>query len=93
MSDVAVEWVGMAARVKFGDSMLNSHRTRYTHCCALFNCLLFSTEEASGAISGRFVGLTASDEHVQFRDPRLNRYGEIRPKTVGVGIFDSFFSR
>ena len=34
--------------------------------------------------------LAVSDEFVKFRDPRLNRSGEILPKAVGCGIFDRF---
>ena len=48
VSDVAVDYVGMGVRVKFGDSMLNSGRiiqlfvgrTRFTQFCAGFNCIL-----------------------------------------------------
>ena len=48
-------------------------------------------EEASDAISGRFVGLTLPDECEKFRNPELNRSGEIPPEAVRNGIFDSLF--
>ena len=48
---VAVYYAGMNIRVKFGDSAFNSGliikffagRTRFTHCCAVFNWILHPT--------------------------------------------------
>ena len=39
------------------------------------------------------MGPTVPDKRVKFRDPKLNRSGEIRPKAVGcsiLGIFSNF---
>ena len=49
----------------------------------------YSRLEADGdVIYESFVRLTVPDQYVKFRDPRLNRSLEIRPETVGGGIFD-----
>ena len=47
---------------------------------------------ASDDMFGRFVGLTVPDKWVKFRDRRLNRSREIRPKSVESGIIDGFFA-
>ena len=39
-------------------------------------------EATSGVISDRFVRLIVADKSMKFRDPRLNRSGEIRPEAV-----------
>ena len=47
-------------------------------------------ETASDVISGKFDGPIVPDKCVKFRDPRLNRSGEIQPKAVGSSIFGRF---
>ena len=47
-------------------------------------------EEASGVISGRFVGPIVPDMCEKFGEPHSNRSREIPPEAVGRGIFDSF---
>ena len=74
-----------------------AYRTRFTHCCAIFNCKVIAfgsrIEVISGVISSTFVGPIVPDKHVKFCDPRLNRSREIPPEAeaVGGGIFDGFF--
>ena len=46
----------------------------------------------SDVICGRFVRLAVPDKCVKCRDPRLNRFPEIRPEAVERGIFDRFFN-
>ena len=48
-------------------------------------------ETASDVMSRRVVRLIVPDKAVKFRDPRLNRSRESRPKVVGGGIFDIRF--
>ena len=44
----------------------------------------------SSVLSSRFVWLIIPYKRVNFRDPRLNRSGEIQPKAVRCGIFCRF---
>ena len=73
VSGVAVNYVGMDVPAKFGDARLNSGRTRFTHFCTVFNCLLQPTGRASDVICGIFGRPTVPDKRLTFRDPRLNR--------------------
>ena len=50
------------------------------------------SETASCDRSDRFMRLIVPDKTFQFRDTCLNRYGEIRPKAIGGGIFDILFA-
>ena len=50
-------------------------------------------ETACGVISCKFLGLIVRVSAQKFRDPRLNRSGEIAPEAVGSGIFDCYFER
>ena len=98
LSGAAIGYVNVDVSVKLDDSTLNigqivrpfAGRTRFTHFCAVFNYSLRPTDDMSG-ISGRFVRLTVPNEPVKFRDPRLNRSGDIRPKAEGGGIFGRLF--
>ena len=60
------------------------------HLYAALNCSLQPT--GSSYSCHRFMRLAVADKWVQFRDPRFNRSGEIRPKAVGGGIFVCFLS-
>ena len=70
----------MDVRVEFGDSVLNSGRIIRLFAGApvirtfVQYLVAFSSpaEAASEVISSSFVGLTATDKSVKFRDPRLN---------------------
>ena len=82
---MAVDWVGVDVHVIFGDSTLIRGRiirliaswSRFTHM--QYSITVCSRlEAASDVISGWFMMLAVPDNRVQFRDPRLNRSGEIR---------------
>ena len=60
------------------------------HFYAVLNAFCSQLEAACDVLSGSFVRLIVPDNCVKFCDPRLNRSGEIRPKTIGGGIFDTF---
>ena len=70
---------------------LYASRTRFTHFCVVFNCILQLTGKAVDVISSRFVEPIVRDPPVKFRDLRWNCSREIPPEAVGGGIFDCFF--
>ena len=51
----------------------------------------YSRLDAAGdVISGRFLEQFILEKFPKFRDPCLNRSGEIQPRAVGCGIFGRF---
>ena len=83
--------------VKFGDFTVNSGRIiRLFDGCTFgepFTAFCGRPEVAADVISARFVRPIVPDRCVKFGDHSLNRFREIRPETIGGGIFDSFLSR
>ena len=63
-------------------------RTRFTHFCAVFNCILLQT--GNSAISGRFMRPAVPDKRVKFRYPHSKRSREIRLEAIRGGILDKF---
>ena len=50
-------------------------------------------EAAGDVVSCRFMNPIVLNRRIKLRDPRINSSGEIRPKAVRGGIFNSLFSR
>ena len=99
-SGVAVAYANMDVCVKFGDTRLSRAELfdsfpvgpvlRYF---VQYSIVLFAADRKQLAQSypaDRCIKPTVRDKCVKFRDPRLNRCGEIRPKAVRGGIFGCF---
>ena len=94
---MAVDWVGLAVAVKFGDSRLNIIRPNYSTICGPHRFTQFVQyliafcsphEAASDELSGRFVRAIVADKRIQFCDP--DHSGEIRPEATDV-VFSTVF--
>ena len=94
---MAVDYLGMGVRVKFGDSMLNSGRIirLFRRANPIYPLLFVSLTESSYQRHFWHIwggGQIVPDKHLKFRDPCLTRPREIPPEAVGGRIFDSFFA-
>ena len=94
ISSVAIHYVGVDVRVKFGDSSFRLTElfdslpaAPVLHTFVQYLIPVCSRQEAaSDVLSGRFVMLIVPDKSVAFCDLRFNRSGEIRSEAVGGGI-------
>ena len=89
----------MDARVKVGDSALNTCRFMLSSSPTApvlrtfvqdWIALSSRPQPADDTISRQFVRLAIADQRVYFHVIRLNRSPEIRPEGVGGGIVDRF---
>ena len=101
MTGVALVYVDVDVRAKFGNSRLNSGRIIrlfvcpdpfYALLCSFYLHFRVDREKTSDVISGRFVRPTVPDNPVKFRDPRLNRCREFHPKP-SAAAFSAVLSR
>ena len=95
MTPFVVWLVGIDIGVKFGDSMLNSGWIIRLFAASqvlrtFVQYLLYLATDRKRRHIRQFCGVNCPDKRVKFRDPSLNRSGEIRPKVEACGIFGRF---
>ena len=64
-------------------------RTRFTHFCAVFNCVC-SRSEAPVLCTAKFVRPVSQTGAWNYRYPRLNRSQEIPPEAIGAAFSTVF---